>query len=486
MSAVSLRTNSQAYDYKQVQSPSEFTRLLKVGSEDKYCRYLWSKKIDKTKFPAWQPIGVRKSGKPVTSLIDFKLKSEAYIAAKGEKRCSVDVFYSPNQFFDWRNTKQLAQLHANWLEIDTKDHEILSECSQKEIATQIAEIISSKDLPAPTGYITSGSGGIHFYWIYKGEAAYKKRVRIWREVTLVLAKTLKKAKPTSAKWSVDFSASRDPARVLRLPGTYHGISGRMTRAFLGGPIYKFEELARCLISSEENLFALNTLASSNIQSQDSKRHGPILKKESIDNKTTKNTGKHTIAQWWFRIYLVVCTNARAGGVKENSNRDLYLFILFVALRHIKNSPEDALNSVLQLNKEFIHLDEEQARSYLKTALTTHYKYRKDTIASYLESNLGINPEFLFQTKKIKLAEAEIKSRQKQSALKTSTSRRKTTLSAINEAISTLEKTGLKVTQKSVALLSKRSERTVRRYWKDVSTNGTLGGSLYIPALDVMT
>lgn len=483
MPAISLRTNSQTYDYQQVKSPSEFTKLLEVGLENKYCRYLWSKKIDKTKFPAWQPIGVRKSGKPVTSLLDFKLKSEAYIAAKGEKRCSVDVFYSPNQFFDWRNTKQLAQLHANWLEIDTKDHEILSEVQQKEIAIEIAEIISNENLPAPTGYITSGSGGIHFYWIYKGEAAFRKRVRVWREITLVLARTLKKARPTSAHWSVDFSASRDPARVLRLPGTYHGGSGRITRAFLGGPIYKFEELARSLITSEQNLLALTTLPSSELRSLDTSKNEPVESNKLNDQKTTSSTGKHTIAQWWFRIYSVVCTSARAGGVKEHANRDLYLFILFVALRHIRKSPEDALDSVLQLNKEFIHLDEEEARGYLKTALNTHYKYRKDTIAAYLESNLGINPEFLFENQKIKLTEMEIKSRQKKSAVKTSSSRRTTTLSAIKEAISTLEKTGVKVTQKSVALLSNRSERTVRRHWSEVLGNGTFGGSLYIPALD---
>ena len=408
---------------------------------EQYCRYAWSKHINPKKKPkkesAWQAIGQRQSGKPVTSLLDFKLLSEGYVDALSDRICSLDVFLSPNQFFDWRNTKQLAQLHANWIDIDTVDHEVLSLEQQEVIFSEIHQIIREKELPAPTGYVATGSGGMHLYWIYDGIPAYKWRVIIWREITLVLAKAFKSGRSADAQWTVDFSASRDPARVLRLPGTFHGKSGRLANAYIGGPSYDFDELARSLIKSEQNIRAMEARSTGNVQDFPAKPFRPKPKPKpnnvTAPPKPSKGSGKHTIGQWWFRIYSVVCTQGRTQGVPVGQ-RDLYAFILFVALSHMKPSKEEAYEAVKALNKEFIGLNDDELEAYLKTAKSKHYKCAKDTIAEYLESNLGISAHFLYENNKVPLTPEQIRERQQEGARQTADTRRTDTLAAIRAAI----------------------------------------------------
>ena len=471
----------RGFEYTKAAAPAVFHDLLDIGGEQ-YCRYLWSKQARRAKGSAWQAIGRRRSGKPVATLLDYKLRSEGYIEVLGDKRCSVDVFLSPNQFFDWRNAKQLAMLHANWLEIDTAGHQVLTIQQQEALFADVLQVLAATGLPAPTGYVSSGSGGMHLYWIYRGVPAYRWRVRIWREVTLVLARTLKRARQPGALWAVDFAASRDPARVLRLPGTYHGKSGRLVHAFVGGPVYAFDALARPLITSRRNLQALA------LQSAEGPIALPVrpkLKPEApasaAPHAAGSVSGRHTIGQWWFRIYSVVCSHARSHGVCEG-RRDLYAFILYVALRHLKPSPRDALDAVLALNREFIHLDDEELRGYLKTATSKHYKYAKDTVAEYLEANLGISPQFLYERDKAPLPRHQVRERQQEAARQTANTRRHNTLEALQAAVGALLNKGLAVTQKSLAAASGRSERTVRRYWPQLDLgHRTLAPPVYIPA-----
>lgn len=464
--------------------PADFTRLLGIG-EELYCRYAWSKRINKKKHPAWQAIGHRQSGKPVTSLLEFKMLAEGYVPARGEVTCSVDVFLSPNEFFDWRNTKQLAALHANWLEIDTVGHQVLTEEQQEEVFREVHQAICDRGLPPPTGYVASGSGGLHLYWIYQQVPAYRWRVRVWREITLVLAKAMKEACKPSSLWHVDFSASRDPARVLRLPGTIHGGSGRTVVGYIGGPKYTFASLAKSLVSSKENIQAVEADHSGvlrDIPSPRPKPQEPQQTKSPVPLITkASQSGKHRIGQWWFRIYSVVCSNARRRGVQEGQ-RDLFAFILFVALCHIKPTKDEALKAVTALNAEFIGLTEEELLAYLKTACSKHYKYRKDSVAEYLEG-LGIDASFLYEnTKAPPLTPPEIRKRQQAAAHHTAAARRTSTLEDLRKAHEALVETGLNVTQAAVAALSGRSERTVRRYWGVIHKDrGSLAPALYIPA-----
>ncbi|EJL6394744.1 hypothetical protein NMR99_001770 [Vibrio navarrensis] len=475
-----LDNNNQKIHYRETLVPAEFTDLLEIGRE-KYCRYVWSPHINPGKSDkrpaAWQAIGRRESGKPVSKLIDIKLQAEGYVAKTGARTCSLDLFLSPNQFFDWRNTKQLAQLHANWIDIDTVGHDVISQQQQESLFTEVLQILREQSLPAPTCYVASGSGGMHLYWIYEGVPAYKWRIRVWREISLVLARTLKQARPSDADWIVDFAASRDPARVLRLPGTFHGKSGRIVQAFIGGPLYDFNELAALLVRSEQNKQAIALYHNGCLE--DLKPTPRAKTAKPPQSKPTKH--RHTIGQWWFRIYSVICSHARSKGVEEGK-RDLHAFILYVALRHIKRSPEDAYEAIKALNVEFIHLTEDELAAYLKTAQQKHYKYTKDSIAEYLESNLGIASDFLFETTKATLTREEIRSRQHDAAKNTADVRRSKTMTALKTALIQLVKTRVTVTQEAIAMLAGRSARTVRRYWQELKKfERSFGPLLYIPA-----
>lgn len=453
--------------YHRTAYPADFSQLLGIGQEA-YCRYLWSPRI---KEQAWQATGTRQSGKSVVSIQDFKLKAEAFLPSLDSKRCSVDLFISPNQFFDWRNTKQLASLHANWLEIDTKGHEILSESDELTIISEVFAQIAQAGLPQPTGYILSGSGGIHLYWIYSGVEAFKWRVDVWRNITSKLGKAL----TGGELWHVDWGASRDPARVMRMIGTYHGKSGRLTQGFIGGPLYSFAGLAQALkvsYSQPVQAVPISTVAVL-----------PKKKPTAVVSPVDKNkvTGRHTIGQWWAKIYFHTLNHLRKTGVAEGK-RDSAAFILYVALRHMKASEEDAFQAILMLNDELIKLPQEQLTKYLSTARKTHYKYSKDSVADYLERLLGVDSSFLFENGKTLLTPEEVKQKQSKAAQTTAQTRRTQTLSELMQAAKELVEAGLNATQTAVAVLAGRSVRTVKRYWSEVTNNkGAIrSASIYSP------
>ena len=448
--------------YSPALYPSSFLDLLAVGREHN-CRFLWSRSIKVGS--AWQAIGKRQSGKAVTRLSDFKAASESYVDAIQKTVCSVDVFLSPNEFFDWRNTKQLSRLHANWIDVDTGDHAIVDAESQQRILHEVLAIIEANKLPSPTAYVASGSGGYHFYWIYDGVDAFKWRVRIWREITLRIARVIKRSRPKHASWSVDYGASRDPSRVLRLPGSIHGKSGRIVNAYIGGPRYEFEDLAEKLVKSAVNrermeLHSVREIIPRIVKSV------PIANPEPAIQSHKRR--KHSIKGWWFRIYTEVCKAGRSGKVKSNSNRDYYAFLLYVALRHIKESKEDALQAVLKLNAEFIGLEDGECQAYLKSAINKNYKFKKDTVANYLENHLGIDSGFLYSTKAKPLPHAEIKQRQASAGIATATSRRLSRIDTLTAAYAVLKQTRLTVTQEVLAGAAECSVRTVRRYWFQIT------------------
>jgi len=459
--------SSSSLNYQALNS-LEFNAQLGVGNEE-FCRYVWSFNIKKS---PWRAIGNRQSGKPVTSFRQFYLDAEAYVPEKGAKRCSVDCFISPNEFFDWRNTKQLASLHANWIEIDTNDHGkgILSKKDESKVVTEVFSQLQGSGLPLPTSYVLSGSGGLHLYWIYPPTNAFRWRINAWREITNQLIKGLHGGE----LWHVDIGASRDPARVLRMPGTIHKTSGRTVQAFSIQKSYTFEELANELnisIVKPDHLKIVSSVKKVTRPRVD----GTTQKQE----QTKAKSGKHTIGQWWFKIYTHVIKHARQEGVKEG-RRDSTAFILYVALRHMKDE-EDAFNVVKSLNNEFIGLDSKSLSDYLKTARKTLYKYKKESIAAYLSLNLGMDVSFLYSNTTTKLTKTEIRFRQSLAAIATAQAKKLTTLQTIKNAINELKLCGEKITQAKVAQLTEKSVRTVRRYWGDMSVYEVIrSASIYSP------
>lgn len=454
-----------------IKSPStSFSELLGIGAEE-YCRYVWSYRISKDNWP-WRAIGNRQSGKRTTTLKDF------YLDASIGMDCSIDCFISPNEFFDWRNVKQLAALHSNWLEIDItrpvdspkEGKQSLSAEEEDEVVREVFDQLKEAGIPAPSCYVLSGSGGLHLYWIYDAVAAYKWRVNAWREIARKLVKSLRGGK----LWHVDLGASKDPARVLRMPGTRHGSTKRTVELFTGGNRYSFESLASSLAVPVEKDNPFKLVANTDV----SKPQKTPIKDVKRKPKSSVNDGRHTIGQWWFKVFTHVHSYISRNKVTEG-RRDSTAFILYVALRHIQDE-DTALSRVIDINKRLIGLEEETLIKYLKTARKTLYKYKKDTLADYLSRQLDMDVSWLYKDEK-KLTPEEVKQAQRQSAVLTAQKKNYNTLERILKAGRELLLDQAPLTQASVAAICGRSERTVRRYWKALLEHEDIrSASIYSP------
>ena len=440
-------------------APAEFLNTLQFQGE--YCRYLWSWHAKKP----WQAVGQRSRNRAVTTVTAFKADASGWCGARDEVLSSLDVFYTPNEFFDWRNTRQLAQLHANWLEIDTTDHAILD----TDILDEVLAQLQAAKIPIPSGFVRSGSGGLHVYWIYDGCAAYKSRQLLWRQITDTLIERI----PGGAAWHVDTAASRDPARVLRLPGSIHGRSGRLVNGYSSGVIYTMDALAASLQLS---------VAAPPLQVVPS---DPIPKAKPIAPTPTPSlpapvatTGRHTIRGWWTQTYWQIVSTIRRQRVQEG-RRDLTAFMLYVALRHMHDD-EQAKQTIETLNHELIGLPARELQSNLQTASKVRYRYKKATLAGFL-TQIGVDPSYLYKSSPRLSADA-IQQAQSNAGKTTSANRREGTLARIVAAAQDIAQGRMMPTLSAVAAASGRSARTVARYWREVvsvvMTNA--GPSIYAP------
>lgn len=454
---------------------THFRDLLGVGKEN-YCRYLWSFRIPEGKSP-WRAIGNRQSGKKTTTLTDF------FLDASIGRDCSIDCFMSPNQFFDWRNAKQLASLHANWLEIDiTRDEntlkkakESLTEEEEKSVLNEVFSQLQASGIPAPTCYVMSGSGGMHLYWIYEAIPAYKWCINAWREIADKLVKSVQGGK----LWHVDLGASKDPARVLRMPGSKHGTTRRNVEVHTGGNSYTFEQLATKLTVpvKKPELSIVPNLAFKT--TTNTAPNAPVSKPNPMESPHGR---KHTIGQWWFKVFTHVHTFATKNKITEGK-RDATAFILFVALRHIQ-SEAVALERIMDINKRLIGLDEDVLKGYLKTATHTLYKYKKSTLDDYLTRQLGMDTSWLYSTDKKLYTASEVKNLQKEAAKNTALKKSHATLGRIISAVKELLQAKSPLTQASVAAICGRSVRTVRRYWSVINNLEVIRSpSIYSPPED---
>jgi len=430
-SAATFLTDTSSTQYHRC-LPGQFTDLLE---DETYCRFLWTSKKLPKKVPSWQAIG-NSEKQPTTTLLDFKLKC-----------LSEDVFYSPNQFFNWRNSRQLARLNALWVEIDTKSHSILNKEQEQAIIDEVFQQLSKSALPLPNAYVLSGSGGVHLYWIFEeGVEAYKYRVNAWREMAKKLSSKLKGGK----LWDVDSAASHDPVRVLRLPGSIHGKSKRIVHAYINKQqkVSFYDMADQCHVEIKKPIY----------EKGDQKQ--PLDQKQRIQKA---KTSRHTIGQWWAKTYWQVLNFARQQGKERlcsGKKRDLIAFILYVALRHLK-SAEDALLELEKINDDLIGLDTCELNAYLQTAVKTKYKFKKDTLAKYIES-LGMDSDYLY-VQKPKLTPEQIRQRQSAAGANSSTKRRERTLFKLQGILSGNNH----ITQKKLALIANCSLSTVKRYWPDL-------------------
>ncbi|WP_152495203.1 hypothetical protein [Dickeya sp. NCPPB 3274] len=386
-------------------------------------------------------------GSPTRPRRTVSTLSEFYLAANTD----TDLYYTPNLFFDWRNARMTAGLCANYIEIDTQ--KILNDTERQSVISDVFSQISKKNLPLPSAVIESGSGGLHLYWVYDGVVdAYPSQQRIWK----LISETLSQALIGNELWHVDFGASHDISRFLRIPGSKHSGSCNRVKVWLHDVKYDFYDLAEKL-SVPVNVNVVS------FKSNDSENN-----KVSKSDESLPPSSRHTINSWWGRIYFHLVNYIRSTGSIPNGQRDSIAFITFVALRRV-TSIEKSWSMIRSINAEYIGLTEKELSRYLSTASKTTYKYKKSTLRDYFKSAGIPIPDFLTGATvtwnvSLGLSSDEIKKRQANAAFETATRRRNETRASIINAINSLTRRAMSITTAAVASVARVSQRTVQRFF----------------------
>ena len=433
--------------------PKDFFELVDFHSP-KYVRSLFSHNHEsKTKTFL---LGNSKS-KRVTDLKTFKCKTSRFVQGILNRESeAVNIYFSPNEFYNWPRDKGLALFRANWLDIDiTEKLDVpIVRSVEKRVIKEVLQQVEASLLPPPTGYVCSGSGGLHLYWIYDPVDANNVNKELWKKIANTLVEQLISK---DGLWFVDKMASKRAYGNLRIPGSVHGRTGMQARYFGGGFKYKFDELI--------NYLNLGKFYNELKLKQEEKRviKLPFKPQAKRGNSKTPRRYGHNIKEWWLKCINTIQNHFYKQGSVPKGKRDKAAFILFVAFQHLNKNT--AFEKLTKINDELIGLSKEELINLTKTAKTTHYKYKKETLADYMEDLLGLSPEYLNTKPKVKLSEAEIKERQKKAATETAVKKRSNSQQLVKKTVKKITKeTGNKPTQQAVALLTNLSLRTVKRYW----------------------
>jgi len=276
-----------------------------------------------------------------------------------------DVYLSVNVFRAWRRADHLTELHAFYVDLDTRGHRTLDPADLEQVLAEAWSHLRQAGQPTPNLVVQSGRGW-HLYWWMAAVEATSANLAAWRAA----ARNLVASIGEGDLWKPDIAASCDPARVLRMPGTVHANTGRVVVAYeTGAPRYEWDELLSALGDQAPSLLASQGTAC---------RSSPT----ATGSPSCCGNGKarHQIGAWWARIYWHVVRHARTswGGRIPDGRRDLVLFLLMVALRHF-NGQEAAMSAIVELGKEFTSLGSREIKRYMSTAGTRRYRMRKETV-----------------------------------------------------------------------------------------------------------
>ena len=402
---------------------------------------------------SWGVIGQNPKRNDLTSLPAMRSRSEGFDDDQGTMLGGIDLYFTPNQFFQWKCTKQLSQLHANYIDIDTPKHEPVSSSKSKQILHNALGQLKDGNIPPPNAIVSSGSGGWHVYWIYNPVTGHIPFQTKWRQIAAKILESI----DSNKNLNVDTAASSDPTRLLRLPGSFH---------------FKAKDQCQCIHLSHKYDF---DQLYSELQLE------PIAPTPSkLNSKPTGAPKNHNIKDYWSKIYYQLLDVANRGQIKKpkeinrdeslKGNRDLFLFLSMVALQHIYGSYEIALNKVLSLNEKYRLFDNKgrdsnpnQVKRYLSTCENVHYKYGKEKLIKIFSDHFNTDISHIFAQPKEVLSPEEVLKRQITSAHKTHQSRKEKTQDCIKTALMEIHSAGNKPSMSKVASLAKISKRTVANH-----------------------
>ena len=345
-----MNTAKKITKKQQIQSFISFIFHDKVTAST----ILWEK--DKPK-NAWQVINPSQS---------FSVRA-AELAEKN------DIYYCPNQFFNWRLDKNLHKMTVMYVDVDCHDEIIgLNDINRCQVIlnklVQTEDKLESRGIPKPSAIVYTGRG-FHLYWrinTQKGFVARKYQTAL-RELAKICDGDMRCC---------------DTTRMLRLPYTYNTKTASLVNVeYAHYFIYDFNELC-------DSILPLSTEELKDIRAERAKKGLPLS-----HHKSTQSS----IYNRWYLVHqdLLKITNFHATnkGVLEGS-RDTLLFHLINSLSWFIHA--DALQGeiVNMVKRFFPSFTVNQALSYCSSITRRakksvagnefRYKYKRQTLFEELE------------------------------------------------------------------------------------------------------
>lgn len=408
--------------------------------------------------------------------------------AYNDERCfrTSGCYFSPNLFYRWRNQKQLTGFCANWIEIDTHGHATLDADGARRVLEEVAKALWDAALPLPTSLVTTGSGGVHLYWLYNAPVMsvskdHREALLVhWRRLnaTLVSALEASRQRRGFTGWAVDRNASNNPSGVMRLPGSSHGKTGREVIYYRGGERVIFERFAQALGLREKapkpptpqraragapagvvqrgcKIVVQQRLSTSAPTPERLPTPAPG-EAQGYDSPGQRQVIRTLIHQW--ERYLV-----RQGCVPQGQ-RDLTAFHLFNCARRVMDA-DAAWAYIIEINDRHIRLPRAQLERYLSTAREKVYFYALSTLKRQLVEDMGL--PLHFPAPRRPMARKQITQRQARAGRRTSQQLRRSTLDQLVRDARTLLNQGLRVAQLTkarVLRVTEVSRATLYRHW----------------------
>lgn len=306
----------------------------------------------------------------------------------GEKDfyCSVNSLYAPGK----HTSKYVKNLNALIIDLDYYNIPHLKGLTPEQVINLLEMDIN---YPTPSLYVDSGQG-LYIIWLLEKTVATNKSKRYWRKIEETLIKTFE-----------EFGADRkvkDPARVLRIPGTINSKTGRMVKVISNNINIRYE------LSDIAEFFWGYDIGIAEEKPKNNKS-----KKVNNSNQNTNITTLKTIKNLHYtratdiENLVQLRQNKPLEGIREN-----LLFIYRLQLLMANIEPEIALNKALELNNKFLDplssaevinatkSANDNAELYFKLKSKYEEEKIKETLNIRLNKYLGDNGVYLYKNSRI--------------------------------------------------------------------------------------
>lgn len=261
--------------------------------------------------------------------------------------CSVNSLYAPGK----HTSKYVKNLNAIFIDLDYYNIPHLKGLTPEQVINLLEMDIN---YPTPSFYISSGQG-LYIIWLLEKTVATQKSKKYWRQIELGLIKLFK-----------GFGADervKDPARVLRIPGTINSKNGNMVKIVESNNIrYEMRDIAEYFWGVDIGV----------------EEEKPKINKPKKANKNTNVTTFKSVKNLHYtrakdiETLVKLRANKLMEGIREN-----LLFIYRLQLLMAYTEQEIALNMTLELNKKFSDpLCENEVISATQSAVTNAELYFK--------------------------------------------------------------------------------------------------------------